>query len=85
VGPTGGPRCPRQAAIGSRYPQSGSIEVGQSFQDPAIFFETNVGGSIALLSAALKAGVHKVGFHKRSYGIPQGPLREDSSQSPVNL
>jgi UDP-glucose 4-epimerase len=42
------------------------IEVGQSFQDPAVFFGTNVGGSIALLSAALKAGVHKVVFSSTS-------------------
>jgi UDP-glucose 4-epimerase len=62
------------------------IEVGQSFQDPAVFFETNVGGSIALLSAALKAGVHKVVFSSTSatYGLPQGPLREDHPQCPVN-
>jgi UDP-glucose 4-epimerase len=61
-------------------------EVGQSFRDPAAFFETNLGGSIALLSAALNASVDKIAFSSTcaTYGIPQGPLREDHPQSPVN-
>lgn len=62
------------------------IEVGQSFRDPAAFFETNVGGSIALFSAALRAGVDKIVFSSTcaTYGTPQGPLREDHPQSPVS-
>lgn len=62
------------------------IEVGQSFRDPAAFFETNVGGSIALLAAALRAGIDKIVFSSScaTYGIPQGPLREDHPQCPVN-
>ncbi len=65
---------------------AGLIEVGQSFLDPAAFFETNVGGSIALLSAALKAGVDKIVFSSTcaTYGIPQGQLKEDHPQLPIN-
>jgi UDP-glucose 4-epimerase len=65
---------------------AGLIEVGHSFRDPAAFFEINVGGSIALLSAALKAGVEKIVFSSTcaTYGIPQGPLKEDHLQLPIN-
>jgi UDP-glucose 4-epimerase len=65
---------------------AGLIEVKQSFADPLAFFETNVGGSIALLSAALNAGVDKIVFSSTcaTYGIPQGPLKEDHPQVPIN-
>ena len=59
---------------------AGLIEVGQSFLDPAAFFETNVGGSIALLSAVLKAGVDKIVFSSTcaTYGIPPGTAQRRS-------
>lgn len=65
---------------------AGLIEVSLSFRDPAAFFETNVGGSIALFATALKAGVDKIVFSSTcaTYGIPQGQLREDHRQSPVS-
>jgi UDP-glucose 4-epimerase len=65
---------------------AGLIEVGQSFADPAAFFESNVGGSIALFSAALKASIDKVVFSSTcaTYGMPRGPLKEDHPQSPIN-
>jgi UDP-glucose 4-epimerase len=65
---------------------AGLIEVGQSFADPAAFFETNVGGSTALFSAALAAGVDKIVFSSTcaTYGMPRGPLREDHPQFPIN-
>src|SRR5262249_497328 len=62
------------------------IEVGQSFAEPAGFFDTNVGGSITLLSTGLEAGVEKFVFSSTcaTYGLPKGPLREDHPQAPIN-
>lgn len=67
---------------------AGSIEVGESMQKPELYFENNVGGSLSLLTAMVKAGVRKLVFSSTSavYGIPKTcPIPETSSLAPVNV
>lgn len=61
--------------------------VGESMAKPERYFNNNVGGSLALLDAALEAGVRHVVFSSScaTYGTPQQlPITEDTPQSPVN-
>jgi UDP-glucose 4-epimerase len=66
---------------------AGLIEVGQSVKAPVAFFQTNVSGSINLISAALKVGIDKLVFSSTcaTYGLPQRiPIDESHPQSPIN-
>jgi UDP-glucose 4-epimerase len=66
---------------------AGLIEVGESTKNPLLFFQNNVSGTIALLSAALDAGVDKLVFSSTcaTYGLPlQNPIEENHPQSPIN-
>jgi len=61
--------------------------VGESMKFPERYFDNNVGGSLALLDAVLKAGVRHVVFSSScaTYGTPDNiPISEDAVQSPVN-
>ncbi|GEO83764.1 UDP-glucose 4-epimerase GalE [Ciceribacter naphthalenivorans] len=63
------------------------IEVGQSTKDPVGFYETNVGGSLNVLSAAMGAGVEALVFSSTcaTYGLPhQVPMDETHEQEPIN-
>ncbi|WP_187972756.1 UDP-glucose 4-epimerase GalE [Aquibium microcysteis] len=63
------------------------IEVGQSLLDPLSFYDNNVGGTIALLSAASEAGIHRLVFSSTcaTYGVPDAtPMAEEHRQVPIN-
>lgn len=61
--------------------------VGESVADPALYYDTNVGGMIALLAACRAAGVEQLVFSSScaTYGVPDSlPLRETAPQRPMN-
>lgn len=61
--------------------------VGESVQNPEMYYENNFGGSLSLLKAMQKAGVKKIVFSSTcaTYGVPQAPLlTEDHPQEPIN-
>jgi len=61
--------------------------VGQSMQDPSLYYHENVVGGIALLDAARDAGVDRMVFSSTAavYGAPEtSPLREDDPLRPIN-
>ncbi len=61
--------------------------VGESVQDPAKYFENNVGGTLSLLRAIKEAGVKHLVFSSTAatYGEPQKiPLTEDHPTVPTN-
>jgi UDP-glucose 4-epimerase len=54
--------------------------VGESVEEPMLYYENNVGGTLALLDVLLDAGVENIVFSSSAtvYGDPQVlPLRED--------
>jgi UDP-glucose 4-epimerase len=64
-----------------------AIEVAESVQDPAAYYDNNVGGTITLLRAAQAAGINKIVFSSTcaTYGIPQSiPMNEAHAQAPIN-
>jgi UDP-glucose 4-epimerase len=61
--------------------------VGQSMEDPALYFTENVVGGIALLDALREAGVDRIVFSCTAavYGEPEKvPIRETWPTRPVN-
>ena len=61
--------------------------VGESVQDPKLYFENNVQKGIALLSSLLQAGVRRFVFSSScaTYGEPESlPIKEDSRQWPTS-
>jgi UDP-glucose 4-epimerase len=61
--------------------------VGQSMEDPALYYRENVVGGIALLDAARDAGVDRMVFSSTAavYGAPERtPLHEDDPLRPIN-
>ena len=61
--------------------------VGESVADPRLYWRHNVAGTIALLDAALDAGVRRLVFSSTCavYGIPsEVPIPEDHRTSPIN-
>jgi UDP-glucose 4-epimerase len=61
--------------------------VGQSMQDPGLYFSQNVVGGIALLDALREAGVDRIVFSCTAavYGEPERvPIRESFPTQPVN-
>ena len=63
------------------------IEVGESVKEPGRFYDTNVGGAAAVLSAALRAGVKTMVFSSTcaTYGDPVSvPIDENHPQNPIN-
>ncbi len=64
-----------------------AIEIGESVQNPAGFYDNNVSGTIALLLAAQTADIDKIVFSSTcaTYGIPSSiPIDESHCQSPIN-
>ncbi|WP_411106855.1 UDP-glucose 4-epimerase GalE [Streptomyces sp. cmx-4-9] len=64
-----------------------SSQVGESVADPAKYWENNVGGSLALLTAMRDAGVRRLVFSSTAatYGEPgEGLLTEASVTAPTN-
>lgn len=61
--------------------------VGESMQNPHLYFENNVGGGLNLLDAMLRAGVPKIIFSSTcaTYGQPDVmPMTEALPQRPTN-
>lgn len=66
---------------------AGLKAVGESVDQPLLYHDNNVAGSIALLSAMESAGVDKIVFSSSAtvYGEPERlPLHEDHPLRPVN-
>lgn len=61
--------------------------VGESVADPAIYYDNNTGGTLALLDAMRAAGCLRLLFSSTcaSYGIPiRTPIDETHPQGPIN-
>ena len=61
--------------------------VGVSVKDPAIYYQNNIVGSLALLDAMRTAGVDRIVFSSScaTYGIPvRVPITEDHPQNPIS-
>jgi UDP-glucose 4-epimerase len=66
---------------------AGAIEVAASVENPVNFYDINVSGAIALLSAAQAAGINKLVFSSTcaTYGNPVStPMSETHPQLPIN-
>jgi UDP-glucose 4-epimerase len=60
--------------------------VGVSVREPAVYYQNNIVGSLALLDAMRAAGVNRIVFSSScaTYGIPERvPITEDHSQNPI--
>ena len=61
--------------------------VGVSVTDPAIYYQNNIVGSLALLDAMRTAGIDRIVFSSScaTYGIPERvPITEDHPQHPIS-
>jgi UDP-arabinose 4-epimerase len=61
--------------------------VGESVADPQLYYDNNVGGTLALLSEMRRHDVRRIVFSSTcaTYGIPQVvPIGVDTPQQPVN-
>jgi UDP-glucose 4-epimerase len=61
--------------------------VGESVEQPALYYNNNIGGGISLANAMLKAGVKRIVFSSTTatYGVPDVvPIRETERQEPIN-
>ncbi|TGQ95693.1 UDP-glucose 4-epimerase GalE [Mesorhizobium sp. M8A.F.Ca.ET.208.01.1.1] len=61
--------------------------VGESVQQPAEYYSTNVTGTIAVLDAARAHAIENIIFSSScaTYGVPEAlPVRESSSQNPIS-
>lgn len=61
--------------------------VGESVQDPKLYFENNIGKGITLIGTLLKAGIRRIVFSSScaTYGQPESlPIREDTRQWPTS-
>lgn len=63
------------------------ISVGESVQDPAIYYDNNVRGALSLLDAMRSCGIDKLVFSSTAavYGLPERqPIAEDAMLAPIN-
>ena len=61
--------------------------VGESVDDPALYYRNNVVGTLTLLEAMREHGCHDVVFSSScaTYGVPsRSPISEDETQVPIN-
>lgn len=61
--------------------------VGESTQNPSLYYDNNVIGSLRLLDAMRAAGLRRIVFSSTcaTYGVPiERPIRESHPQAPVN-
>lgn len=61
--------------------------VGESVEEPAKYYQVNVGGGLTLLEAARKAGIPRFIFSSTAavYGEPDRvPIAEDAPKQPIN-
>jgi len=65
----------------------GYAYVGESVQNPTMYFDTNIGGTAKLLEACSAFECRNVVFSSScaTYGVPENlPLKEDDPQRPIN-
>lgn len=77
----------RAHAIDAVIHFAGLKAVGESVAKPLLYYDNNVGGSLALFEAMQEAEVRTIVFSSSAtvYGDPpSGPIREDSPLVPVN-
>lgn len=77
----------RQHEIEAVVQLAGSINVGESMQDPGKYFRNNFSISLNLLEAMDSVGVRKIVFSSTAavYGIPlTSPIPEDAPKAPIN-
>jgi UDP-glucose-4-epimerase GalE len=63
------------------------IAVGESMRAPELYFANNVGGSLSLLTAMIRAGVRHLVFSSTAavYGMPAAvPIQEAAPYAPLN-
>jgi UDP-glucose-4-epimerase GalE len=61
--------------------------VGESVNDPELYYRNNVGGTLALLGAMREAGVGTIVFSSTCavYGVPETvPIRETTAKAPLS-
>lgn len=66
---------------------AGYISVGESYKNPAKYYENNVGGVLNLLGEAVRAGVKRIVFSSSAavYGEPESvPIPESHPMLPTN-
>ena len=66
---------------------AGLIAVGESVQDPAIYYDNNVSGALILMDAARAGGVERIVFSSTAavYGMPkEQPITEEAAKAPIN-
>src|SRR5262249_41994583 len=64
-----------------------SSQVGESVQNPHLYFSNNVNAGLTLLGAMLTVGVKKIVFSSTAavYGAPEiMPITEEAPQNPTN-
>jgi UDP-arabinose 4-epimerase len=63
------------------------IAVGESVENPAIYYDNNVRGALSILDAMRECGVGKLVFSSTAavYGMPPSqPMAEDTPKAPIN-
>jgi UDP-arabinose 4-epimerase len=63
------------------------INVGESVNDPLLYYRNNVGGTMSLLRAMAAEDVRRLVFSSTcaTYGMPErNPITEDMKQAPIN-
>ncbi len=63
------------------------IETGESMRDPGKYFRNNLGHSVALIEACVRAGVQRFVLSSTAavYASSAGPLSEDAPIGPTNV
>jgi len=77
----------RRAGVDAIVHFAGKIQVGESVQNPALYFDVNLVRSLALLEEARAAGISRLVFSSTAavYGEPEKvPIPEVSPKRPVN-
>ncbi len=66
---------------------AGLIEVGESVQNPAIYYDNNVTGTLVLLDSMVVHGIKNIVFSSTAavYGVPENvPIDETAPINPIN-
>lgn len=66
---------------------AGSIDVGESVAEPLLYYQNNVGGSLALLEGMRRREIRSIVFSSTcaTYGMPaRVPIAEDCPQQPIS-
>lgn len=77
----------RQNRVGTVMHFAASAYIGESVEQPEMYYQNNVGGMMSLLEACRVTGVRNIVFSSScaTYGIPDKlPISEDQPQNPIN-